>query len=95
MDKKFVAFLGQAIEAAQNDGFDAIELVQEDRDVEIFFYKGNTGLGDLANEHKKSLWQLTKKDIAQLKSELNAASISLRDYQHFGENARKLTIKLR
>jgi hypothetical protein len=69
--------------------------VQEDRDVEIFFYKGNTGLGDLANEHKKSLWQLTQKDVEQLKSELNAASISMRNYQYFGENARKLTIRLK
>lgn len=39
---------------------DRIELAHEDRNLEICFYKGDNGVGSLANEYKKYLWQLTR-----------------------------------
>jgi hypothetical protein len=94
MDKKFFDYLSDAVQAARNDGFDKIELVHEDKDVEIYFCKGNSGIGGLANEYRKHLWGLTRKDLSQLRAKLNANKVSLRDYDHFGENARKLLITL-
>ncbi len=94
MDKKSFDYLSDAVEVARNDGFDKIELVHEDKDVEIYFYKGNNGIGSLANEYRKHLWALTRKDLSQLKAKLNASKVSLQDYDHFGENARKLLITL-
>jgi len=35
VNKEFIHYLNEAIEAAKNDGFDRIELVHEDRDLEI------------------------------------------------------------
>ena len=95
MNKEFIHHLNEAIEAAETDGFDRIELVHEDRDLEICFYKGDTGVGNLANEYKECLWQLTQKDIAELKSRLQVRGLSLQNYNHFGENARKLIIILK
>jgi hypothetical protein len=46
------------------------------------------------NKYKNDLWALTKKDINLLKSELNFKRITVHDYFHFGENARKLSITL-
>ena len=94
MDKKFLDYLNDAVQAARKDGFDEIELVHEDKDVEIYFYKGNSGIGSLANEYQEHLWELTRKDLAQLKAKFNASEVSLHDYNHFGEDARKLVISL-
>ena len=95
MNKEFIHYLNEAIEAAKNDGFDRIELVHEDSDLEIYYYKGGNGVGSLANEYKECLWQLTRKDIAELKSRLQVRGLSLQNYNHFGENARKLIMVLK
>jgi hypothetical protein len=93
MDKKFFDYLNDAVQAARNGGFDRIELVHED-EVEIYFCKGNSAIGSLANEYRKNLWELTRKDLSQLKTKFNASKVSLQDYDHFGEDARKLVITL-
>jgi hypothetical protein len=94
MDKKFFNYLSDAVQSARHDGFDRIELVHEDKDAEIHFCKGNSAIGSLANEYRKPLWELTRKDLSQLKTKFNASKVSLQDYDHFGEDARKLVITL-
>jgi hypothetical protein len=93
MDKKFFDYLNDAVQVARNDGFDRIELVHED-EVELYFGKGNSAVGSLANEYRKHLWALTRKDLSQLKTKFNASKVSMQDYDHFGEDARKLVITL-
>ena len=86
--------LKDATQIAKEENFDKIELVFEDGDMEVFLCKGHTGIGNLMNDYKSDLLDLTKKDVTRLKSKLNLKRISLSDYDHFGERARNLSIWL-
>ena len=67
----------------------------EDRNLEIYFYKGGNGIAGLANEYTKCFWHLFRKDIVELNSKLHARGLSFKKYDHFGENARKLIMVLK
>jgi len=72
----------------------SIKLKSVHKDVEIYFCKGNGAVGSLANEYRKPLRELTRRELSQLKAKFNASKVSLQDYDHFGEDARKLLITL-
>jgi len=94
MNEKFIKYLRDATQIAKEEGFDKIELIYEDGDMEVLLYKGDTGFGNIMNDYRNDLLSLAKKDVKQLKSKLNLKKISLSDYDHFGEKARNLSIRL-
>ncbi len=93
ISEEFLNYLKKAVEIAKSNGFDMIEIIHEDEDVEVFLVKNDAGIGSLRNDLKDDLWKLRKKDIKVLKTKLGVKSVSLKDYTHFLENARKLSIK--
>ena len=86
MNENFIKYLRDTAQIAKEEGFDKVELIYEDGDMEVLLYKGDTGIGSLMNDYKNDLLALTKKDVNQLKSKLNLKNISLSDYDHFGDN---------
>jgi len=94
MNEYFIKYLRNTAKIAREEGFDKVEFVYEDGDMEVLLYKGDTGIGGQMNDYKNDLLNLTKKDVNQLKSKLNLKNISLSDYDHFGDNARNLSIKV-
>lgn len=84
--------LSEALKEAKEGKFDKIELVHEDSDVELYYIQGNQGMGVVRNDLKNELWNIKKNEIQKLKKELNIKKIILKDYQHFGEQARKIII---
>lgn len=73
-------------------GFDSFEVEHEDEDVDLYFCTGSSGVGQMRNDLREGLWELNQKDLSQIKQALKCKSIKMRDYDHFGANARNLRI---
>lgn len=82
----------EAVKEAKDANFEKIELVEEDNDVELYFIQGEQGIGRVNNDIKDELRTIKRKDIQKLKKDLNVKDIKLKEYQHFGDWARKIEI---
>ncbi|MBN1639249.1 MAG: hypothetical protein JW866_09790 [Ignavibacteriales bacterium] len=96
-DKKKNEFIEKLVLVQQETidiGYESFEIVHEERDAELYFYKGHSGIGKIRNDLKDGLWELEQKNLGIIKSVLKCSSIKLDEYNHFGENARKLSISV-